>query len=202
MLGGDRKIGRKRPIFKMAAQNKCEGTRFALVLKWPFHVLNIFFSKNEQDILVPWHPFDANINFIDFRMSGINELRSINKTRSTRFSTAVRRQSAVNIAKDRFLWVLLLKYYYYQCFSLSIWQRKTCENRWDMYLTNSVCFIWKLTHIHMVWHSFECTPAMAAIDQASPVLVCECNSPRPDWSGHGTTRVNAWTAKIGLTIWC
>ena len=46
-------------------------------------------------------------------------------------------------------------------------------------------------HIHMVWHSFECTLAMAAIDQTSPVLVCECNSPRPDWSGHGTTRVKA-----------
>ena len=59
-----------------------------------------------------------------------------------------------------------------------------------MYLTYSVCFIWKLTHIHMVWHSFECTLAMAAIDQTSPVLVCECNSPRSDWSGHGTTRVN------------
>ena len=52
-------------------------------------------------------------------------------------------------------------------------------------ITRSRC-----THIHMEWHQFECTPAMAVFDQTSPVLVCECNFPRPDWSGHGTTRVN------------
>ena len=63
-------------------------------------------------------------------------------------------------------------------------------------ITRSRC-----THIHMEWRQFECTPAMAAFDQTSPVLVCECNSPRPDWSGHGTTRVKLYLAARSTEQW-
>ena len=49
---------------------------------------SLFFSENKVHILIPWHPFDIKINFIEFRMSGISKFRSKYKTGSTRFSSA------------------------------------------------------------------------------------------------------------------
>ena len=72
----------------MAAWKKCEEIWFALVLKRSFPILHFLFSENKVHILIPWHPFDIKINFIEFRMSGISKFRSKYKTGSTRFSSA------------------------------------------------------------------------------------------------------------------
>ena len=68
---GDRKIGRKDRFSKWPLINKCEVSCFALVLKRSFLILNLFFSKNKQDICVPWHPFDVKLTLLNLGCQGL-----------------------------------------------------------------------------------------------------------------------------------
>ena len=91
-----------RPIFQNGGWSECEGNCFALVLKWSIQLQNKFISKNKHHILIPWHPFHANINFIEFRMSGMKQSRSLEKTEVVVNLPTGRRCAGLDKPKHRF----------------------------------------------------------------------------------------------------
>ena len=130
-------------------------------------------------------------------MSGINELRSKHKTRGSRSSgarQAVKRCQHRKTAFSRCMTIeILLLLMFFLCQS----DKERHMIIGEIYIS-PILFVLFDNSLQMHSHSHGVTSVRVShrqwrpLTRPGPVLVSESNITKPDWSGHGTTRVNTY----------